>query len=153
MPLTSKGQKILKSMERTYGKEKAEQVLYASANSGKISGIHDSEAGMTTVADAIKTCMDAVEGLNRRVDAYCARRADARKFPSYTTKELEESLSRNPDSPQAEAIKEEIAARKSGESKPRITPQVGWGRKDEFHEQPAQDIRDDDHRVIGGVKL
>lgn len=155
MPLSEKGQSILKAMEKTYGnKEKAERVLYASANKGTITGIHDDQAitdAMAACADAMSAACDAIEGLNRRIDAYTARRADARKFPSHTTKELEESLARNPDSPQAEAIKAEIAARKSGESKPRITPQVGWGRKDEFHEQPAQDIRDDDRRVIGGI--
>ena len=40
MPLTKKGSKIKKAMEKTYGSDKkAEQVLYASKNSGKISGI------------------------------------------------------------------------------------------------------------------
>jgi hypothetical protein len=40
MPLTKKGKKILGSMEKTYGsKKKAESVLYASKNAGKISGI------------------------------------------------------------------------------------------------------------------
>jgi hypothetical protein len=39
MPLTKKGSKILKSMKKTYGPKKAEQVLYASKNAGKISGI------------------------------------------------------------------------------------------------------------------
>lgn len=41
MPLTSKGKKVLKSMTKTYGsKKKAESVMYASENSGKIKGIH-----------------------------------------------------------------------------------------------------------------
>ena len=88
MPLTAKGEKILKSMEETYGKEKAEQVLYASENKGTISGIHDSETDMTTVADAIKSCMDAVEGLHRRVDAYCARRSD--EFHEQPAQDLDE---------------------------------------------------------------
>jgi hypothetical protein len=40
MPLTKKGKKIKASMEKTYGSEKkAEQVLYASKNAGKITGI------------------------------------------------------------------------------------------------------------------
>jgi hypothetical protein len=40
MPLTPKGKKIKRAMEQTYGsKKKAEQVLYASKNAGKISGI------------------------------------------------------------------------------------------------------------------
>jgi hypothetical protein len=40
-PLTPKGEKILKNMEKQYGKEKGEQVLYASKNAGKIKGIDE----------------------------------------------------------------------------------------------------------------
>ena len=39
MPLTPKGKKIKAEMEETYGKEKGEQVFYASANAGKITGV------------------------------------------------------------------------------------------------------------------
>jgi hypothetical protein len=40
MPLTGKGEKVLDNMQDTYGStEKAKQVLYASKNSGKITGI------------------------------------------------------------------------------------------------------------------
>lgn len=40
MPLTKKGKKIKGAMMDTYGsKKKAEQVLYASKNAGKITGI------------------------------------------------------------------------------------------------------------------
>ena len=39
MPLTKKGKKILASMRETYGDD-AEKVFYASANSGKIKGVH-----------------------------------------------------------------------------------------------------------------
>ena len=38
MPLTSKGNKILKAMTKTYGAKKAKQVFYASINEGKITG-------------------------------------------------------------------------------------------------------------------
>lgn len=39
MPLTKKGMKIRESMEKYYGsKDKAEEVLYASINKGKIKG-------------------------------------------------------------------------------------------------------------------
>ena len=41
MPLTTKGKKILKSMEKTYGKKKAEEVFYASINKRKISGVEE----------------------------------------------------------------------------------------------------------------
>lgn len=40
MPLTKKGQKIKREMEKEYGKEKGEQVFYASQNAGKIKGTH-----------------------------------------------------------------------------------------------------------------
>lgn len=38
-PLNSKGKKIMRSMKRTYGSEKAKRVFYASENSGKIRGV------------------------------------------------------------------------------------------------------------------
>ena len=39
MPLKKKGKKILKKMEKTYGKKKAKKVLYASKTKGTIKGI------------------------------------------------------------------------------------------------------------------
>jgi hypothetical protein len=36
MPLTKKGRKIRTALEKYYGKEKGERVLYASINKGKI---------------------------------------------------------------------------------------------------------------------
>jgi hypothetical protein len=38
MPLTKKGKTILAAMREQYGKKKAERVLYASINAGKIKG-------------------------------------------------------------------------------------------------------------------
>jgi hypothetical protein len=38
MPLTKKGKRVLSEMEKTYGKEKAQRVFYAMANSGKLKG-------------------------------------------------------------------------------------------------------------------
>ncbi len=40
MPLTKKGRKIKSSMIETYGKKKGEDVFYASANAGTITGVH-----------------------------------------------------------------------------------------------------------------
>ncbi len=40
MPLTSKGRKIMAAMKKEYGDEKGERVFYASANKGKIRGVH-----------------------------------------------------------------------------------------------------------------
>ncbi len=39
MPLTRKGRRIKKAMEEKYGKEKGEQVFYASERSGEITGV------------------------------------------------------------------------------------------------------------------
>jgi len=43
VPLTPKGQKILANMQKQYGSaKKAKSVFYASANAGKITGVHHS---------------------------------------------------------------------------------------------------------------
>lgn len=42
MPLTKKGKKIKRAMEKQYGKEKGEGVFYASQKKGKIKGTHHS---------------------------------------------------------------------------------------------------------------
>jgi hypothetical protein len=39
MPLTEKGKKIKRAMEKQYGKEKGEQVSYAAENKGTIKGV------------------------------------------------------------------------------------------------------------------
>lgn len=39
MPLTSKGKKIKKAMQKQYGKEKGERVFHASKQAGKIKGV------------------------------------------------------------------------------------------------------------------
>lgn len=39
MPLTAKGKKIKKAMVEEYGKERGEQVFYASENKGTIKGV------------------------------------------------------------------------------------------------------------------
>jgi hypothetical protein len=137
MPLNETGSKILKSMEKTYGPEKAERVLYASENAGvipkihdssssenkgTISGIHDSERDMTTVADAIKSCMDAVEALHRRVDAYTARRDSFHEQP---TQNIADSMKACADA--VENLERRVDAYCAR--------------------------RADDHRVIGGVQL
>jgi len=40
MPLTAKGRKIMKAMQKSYGKKKGKQVFYASKNKGTITGVH-----------------------------------------------------------------------------------------------------------------
>jgi hypothetical protein len=39
MPLSFKGRKIKRDMEREYGKKKGAQVFYASENSGRLKGV------------------------------------------------------------------------------------------------------------------
>jgi hypothetical protein len=39
MPLNTKGQKIKKAMEKTYGKKKGDKIFYASENKGKIKNV------------------------------------------------------------------------------------------------------------------
>ena len=64
MPLTGKGTEVLTAMEKTYGsKEKAEQVLYASKNAGKITGID-------AIVDAVSAMCDAVDKFSARFDAH-----------------------------------------------------------------------------------
>lgn len=52
MPLTAKGEEILRAMEKQYGPEKGKRVLYASKNAGRITGIDAS-------VDACKGYLDA----------------------------------------------------------------------------------------------
>ena len=40
MPLTKKGSKIKRAMAKQYGAKKGTRVFYASANSGRIKGVH-----------------------------------------------------------------------------------------------------------------
>jgi hypothetical protein len=40
IPLTAKGKKILVEMQAGYGKKKGDDVFYASANKGKITGVY-----------------------------------------------------------------------------------------------------------------
>ena len=39
MPLNTKGAKIKKSMEKTYGKKEGDKIFYASENKGTIKGV------------------------------------------------------------------------------------------------------------------
>lgn len=43
MPLTKKGDKIMKSMAKTYGEKKAKNVFYAMINEGKLKGVEASK--------------------------------------------------------------------------------------------------------------
>jgi hypothetical protein len=60
MPLTPKGEKIEHAMKEQYGEKKGEQVFYASANKGTISGVHNSDDG-TGKACAADATLDSAE--------------------------------------------------------------------------------------------
>ena len=50
MPLTAKGVKVKRAMTRQYGAKQGERVFYASANAGKITGVHGKKKqGNTTL--------------------------------------------------------------------------------------------------------
>ena len=55
MPLTPKGKKIMKSMEKTYGKKKAEKVFYASKNKGTIKNVDKAKKSKKKKAQSQKT--------------------------------------------------------------------------------------------------
>lgn len=40
MPMTKKGSRILRAMQKEYGPKKGKQVFYASENKGSITGVH-----------------------------------------------------------------------------------------------------------------
>ena len=44
MPLTAKGERIMKAMKAQYGDKKGEEVFYASANAGTLTGVHEAQA-------------------------------------------------------------------------------------------------------------
>jgi len=50
MPLTDKGEKVMKAMQKQYGAEKGKAVFYASANAGKITGVHENARDMSRKA-------------------------------------------------------------------------------------------------------
>lgn len=104
------------------------------------------EDKLKAFSDAIDACMDAVEGLNRRIDAYTARRADAGKEVKILGYTVKEGTKKHAELLQRKKQVEDL-------ERSEIRPPT-WNREDEFHEQPTQDIkdsRDDDRRVIGGI--
>ena len=45
MPLTKKGRKVKKAFEEQYGKERGEEIFYATENKGKIKGVTRKKKG------------------------------------------------------------------------------------------------------------
>jgi hypothetical protein len=93
------------------------------------------------LADAVKALNDGVSKLSSRMDALGRKDMDAgssgrpgrkKLYPSYTNDDLAKFISEGvtPMRPQAtvDKMKEELAARKSGESKTFVTPQIEGGK-------------------------
>ena len=57
MPLTPKGEKVMKAMKAEYGSKKGEEVFYASANAGKISGVHEQRRRLAETARRLRQAM------------------------------------------------------------------------------------------------
>lgn len=99
MPLTEKGEKILRSMQEEYGAEKGKEVFYASANAGKIAGVHDAAENEVSYYPALKTqleaCADALDGCHARMDACeAAMRDDALRYGQRVPRAVLERLAR-----------------------------------------------------------
>jgi hypothetical protein len=88
MPLTEKGEKIKGSMEKSYGKEKGEEVFYASKNKGTISGVDAAKGddnqhmGFTKgEAPEVEKLVSMCDALSTRLDAFEHRRAMQKTAP------------------------------------------------------------------------
>lgn len=84
MPLTEKGEKIKGAMTSQYGKEKGEEVFYASKNKGKISGVDDDAQHMGFTkgeATPVEKLAQACDSLLSRMDAFEKRRAMKKTAP------------------------------------------------------------------------
>lgn len=145
MPLTAKGNEIKAALVKEYGEKKGENVLYAGKNSGKFTGIDSmsmNTPGFGALADAVDKLNRGVDSIGQRMDALGRKDMDAggagqggtrkRLYPAYSDKELEKFVAEGvtPNRPQqtVDKMKEELAARKSGASKPYVVPQIGGGK-------------------------
>jgi hypothetical protein len=57
MPLTAKGNEIMKAMQKEYGAKKGESVFYASKNKGKISGVEQRRRRLAEAAKRLRNAM------------------------------------------------------------------------------------------------
>lgn len=79
MPLTSKGKKILRSLQEEYGAEKGERVLYAGKNAGTFTGIDTAELD-DAVVDGAKAWLDASEWERQRAERDKPTGSDVNKY-------------------------------------------------------------------------
>jgi len=65
MPLTKKGDKILRNMKKEYGEKKGESVFYASENKGTIKGVHPPSRKTRPKGSGLPTDSDYAQGFIR----------------------------------------------------------------------------------------
>lgn len=70
MPLTSKGEKIEKNMEKEYGPKKGEEVFYASKNKGTISGVDAESPSPASGPMSTQGPVGSEEGLPKTVKPF-----------------------------------------------------------------------------------
>lgn len=84
MPLTAKGKKIKRNMEKEYGAKKGKQVFYASQNKGTIKGTHKmSSAQDAYVQGFVDKCAEAgipVEAVLKRAEPILPSPAEQQQF-------------------------------------------------------------------------
>lgn len=66
MPLTTKGRKIMASMQREYGAKRGERVFYASRNAGRITGVDPESSGRSGLDKAMSAHADKMHPVRRR---------------------------------------------------------------------------------------
>ena len=79
MPLTEKGEKIMRAMKEKYGPERGEEVFHASKNAGKISGVDRADdnqhMGFTEgTSKKVEKFVTECDNLASRLDAFEKRK-------------------------------------------------------------------------------
>jgi len=70
MPLTAKGEIILRALQQRYGAKKGESILYAGKNAGTFTGIDAASdaAVMSVLADIVGGMCERMDALIKRAD-------------------------------------------------------------------------------------
>lgn len=62
MPITPKGNKIMKAMKHEYGEKKGKSVFYASKNAGKLTGVDHGFYGANDLQPHLRKIIDSTGG-------------------------------------------------------------------------------------------
>jgi hypothetical protein len=83
MPLTAKGKKIKRSMERFYGKKRGDRVFYASENAGRIQGVARGHAHFAMTDAELESGLRFLKGHSMRRRHGMRRRGHAARTPMW----------------------------------------------------------------------